>query len=394
MKQTSSAVKILIPLLILLLAATVAFVLIRTKQAPKKEIPDNPGVLVQVMTVEKQDYALRIPATGTVQARQETTITPQISGRIVEISPKMVAGGFFRKNERMFAIEAIDFELAVEQAEATMSKAGLELETAKAQASIARQEWDRLKRDDEEPNPLVLYEPQLKTAEANLASARANLDKARLNLQRTRILAPFDCYVRSENVDLGQYVKSGNSVAALAGTDRAEIIVPLPLEEVKWLQIPRPSNRSAGSLAEVSLMVGEHRYSWPGQVVRTLGEVDARGRMSRLVIEVKDPYGLQEDVAELRPELMVGTFVEVSLLGETLENVAAVPRGALREGDTLWLVDQQDMLKTKSITVLRRERDTILVNGSLDGGERVVLTNISGAADGMKLRPVAAEVRE
>jgi hypothetical protein len=107
-----------------------------------------------------------------------------------------------------------------------------------------------------------------------------------------------------------------------------------------------------------------------------------------VVVAVEDPYGLRTEAADGRPELSLGLFVEVELYGATLPAVFPVPRGALRGGDEVWLVDDDARLQIRPVEVARRERETVLVAAGLQRGERLVLTPLSGAAAGMELRPV------
>ncbi len=382
MSKKGLLAKILLPLLILALGIGAMLIMVKGHKPPvKKEAPFR-GVLVETATVERADHQLQVTATGTVQARRQTDIVPQISGKVIRVSPNLVAGGFFKRGEELFAIEAIDYELAVERARANLSRSELDLQTVQAQADIGREEWSRL-HPDEDPNPLVVYAPQLKSAEAGLAAARASLRQTELDLQRTRLTAPFNCFVRTETVDLGQYLRSGNKVATLAGTDEAEIIVPLPLGDLHWLQVPR-APQEKGSAATVTLSSDGQSWQWPGRIVRSLGEVDPRGRMARLAVSVADPYSRKSGSGR-RPELALGSFVSVELQGATLPQVVSVPRRALHEGNRVWIMSDHT-LKIVQVEVVRREKETVLVSSGLSGGEQVVLTPVSGAADGLLLR--------
>lgn len=388
MSNKNLMLKIVLPFLILLVGGGGAFVLIKGRKPPTQVVVENPGALVHVISASRGDHRLAIRGTGTVQPREAVALSPQIDGRVVHVAPNLVAGGFFKKDELLFAIEEVDYQLAVERAEANLSKAELDLETVRAQAEIAAAEWKKLKRDaDEKPNDLLLYRPQLKNAEATLASGKASLEQARLDLKRTRMVAPFNCYVRSKQVDLGQYVRSGTTTVELVGTDLAEIIVPLAPEELQWLDIPRQGAGVFGSAATISIRAGAQTHTWEGHIVRSLGEVDSRGRMARVAVAVEDPYGLQLPEDDRRPDLSMGSFVEVSLYGKQLNNVVQIPRGALREGDTVWTVNADNLLEIVPVKILRREPEFILLNDGLNGGERLILTSLSGAANGMKLRP-------
>lgn len=81
------------------------------------------------------------------------------------------------------------------------------------------------------------------------------------------------------------------------------------------------------------------------------------------------------------------------MLGEELADVIAVPRGALRDNDTVWIADSENRLHIRSVDIIRRERDEILVQAGLQAGEQVVLTGLTGAAEGMLLRPNLREAR-
>lgn len=382
MSKKGLMLKIILPFLILALGVGGMTIMVKKRKAPEKKVAPFRGVLVETVTAERADHQLKIIATGTVQARRQVDIVPQVSGKVVAVAPNLVAGGFFQQGEELFAVEAIDFELAVERAGANLIKSELDLQTVKAQAEIGREEWQRL-HPTEEPNPLVVYAPQLKSAEAGLASARASLRQAQLELQRTRLKAPFNCFVRSENVDLGQYLRSGTKVATLVGTDEAEIVVPLPLGDLHWLQVPR-SPQEQGSSAVVTLSSDNQSWQWPGRIIRSLGEVDPRGRMTRLAVSVDDPYGRKAG-SKQNTELALGSFVSVELQGERLSQVVEVPRRAVREGDRVWIMDDHK-LRIVPVEVIRREKETVLLRAGLQGGEQVVLTPISGAADGLLLR--------
>ncbi len=389
MSTKTKLIKIGLPLLILAAGAGLMWFMIASRPEPQREERKDPGALVEVLSVTRGERQVRVHGTGTVQPRQEVSLTPQVDGRVTEIDPRFIAGGFFRKGEVLFRIEDADYRLAVDRARAALTKAEYDLASMEGQARIARREWERLQLGNgEEPNPLVLYEPQLKNARAALVAARATLQQAELDLLRTVLRAPFNVVVLSESVDVGQYVRSGTGVAMLAGTDRAEIVVPLPLEELVWLQIPRQGAADSGSTADVELSAGDRTFRWSGRVVRRLGDVDPQGRMARLVVAVEDPYGLENDGGE-RPELAMGTFVQVVLHGAVLKDVAVIPAAALRDGGSVWIMNDGH-LKIRPVEVVRRARDEVVISGGLGPGDRVVLTNLAGAAEGMKLRPLDA----
>jgi RND family efflux transporter MFP subunit len=384
--------KIGLPLLIIVAGIVVMLLMVLSRPAPQKEEKENPGVLADIITVREESHQVIVRGTGTVQARREASITSQVSGIVTYVSPSFVSGGLFNKGELLFEIEKVDYELNVDRARATLAQAELELIREESNAQVARQEWERLKKQSEDPNPLVLYEPQLKKAKANIASAKAALRQAELELQRTRLYAPFNCRIRFEEIDIGQYVRSGTSVGIVAGTDQAEIVIPLSISEIKWLKIPRRGSIGSGSLAHVRITSAGTTYEWKGEVTRSLGEVDEKGRMARIVITVDDPYRLSGMRVNGEPDLELGMFVAVDIFGGSLSRVILLPRDAVRAGDTVWVVDAHNKLRIQPVAILRSERENVIIKSGLADGDRVVITPLQGAAEGMKLRPLEREL--
>ena len=386
--------KVILPFLVIVIALGLTLVLVKARKVPEPHETPYLGPLVEVTALQKTSRRVVVSGTGTVQSRHEVSITPEVKGRISEISPNMLAGGKFRKGELMFAIEDVDYQLAIEHARASLAQAELELARNENLAEVARVEWQALNPHDQaEPHPLVLYEPQLKSARAQRDAAQANVKQAQVNLQRTRLFAPFNCYVRSEQVEIGQFINAGSPVATVAGTDQVEIVVPLPLDELAWLQVPRDGASAPGSRAKVELRSGGRVYEWQGAITRVLGDIDPRNRMARVVVTVDVAVDVAGDSADrsLLHDLLPGMFVEVHLQGEELAEVITVPRGVLHDNDTVWIADHDNRLRIRAVDILRRERDQVLIGGGLQSGEQLVMTSLSGAAEGMLLRPQLRE---
>ena len=376
-----------LPLVILMVGFAGMLAMVQSKSAPKRKAKEVSGYLVEVIKAEIENHPVIITGTGEVNVRQESSVTPQVSGRVTYLATDFVAGGVFSEGDLLFSVEDVDYLLAIEQAKASLAKAEYDLSTVEAQARVAREEWERLKGDkDGDPNPLVLYKPQLANARASMESARAALSRANIDLKRTRILAPFNCRVRSEDIDMGQYVRSGTSVGIIAGTDEAEVYVPLPMEEMKWLEIPRRKGDGRGSIARVILRGSGSQTTFEGRIDRSLGEVDPRSRMARVVVSVQDPYHLSDGSKNGTQSLETGMFVTVEMKGKELRKMVSIPRNALRDGDTIWTVSDGNTLHIRPVKVVRLERDRAYIDGGTWDGESIVISNISGAAEGMNLR--------
>jgi len=384
--------KWILPILILVLALLATRALLKSRKAPEKQAQINPGLLVKTLTVELTQQQAKVYATGTVEPQFEITLSAEVNGSLIWASQRFVEGGFFSKGDKILEIDPRDYKLDLQRAEAELAKAKAALQTEEEQAGIASREWQQVDLTDKgEPGALVLRKPQLLSSKAAFAAAQAGIQQAQLNLERTIIRAPFSGRLRSKQVDRGEYVRSGNPLAVLASTNQAEVTVPLPLSDLQWLNIPRAASGKQGSSCTLSTHIDGQSHLWQGTITRAFGEVDRNSRMAKIAIAVKDPYQLNHKQDDASISLQNGLFVDVEISGTDLGQLAKLPRSALREGDVVWLADENDQLEVRSVHVLRRQQETLFVDQGLKAGDRVVLTSISGVAPGMKLRLNAEE---
>ena len=376
--------KVVLPIVTLAVGGLTAWALVKTKRTAETEVPETPPPLVRIFEVSLDDVTLSVEAQGTVEPPTETTLVAQVAGEVVTVSEDLAAGAFIERGQVLARIEPRDFQLALVRSEAEVARAEAILSRERAEAELAREEWQTL-GDGRSPSPLVLREPQLKEAEASLAAAKAALEGARLDLERTEIRAPYDGRVREKHVDLGQFLTPGAPIARIYGTAFTEVKLPIADREIAFLSVPLRGGAQDGPQVELSAAFAGRTHRWLGRIVRTGGEIDPVSRMVQLVARVEDPYAPGPDAPE-RPPLEVGLFVDAEIAGRTVRNAAVVPRSAMRSRDELLVVDGESRLRFKQVEVLYEGEDTVVITGGLEAGERVCLSQLSAPTEGMRVR--------
>lgn len=378
--------KIIFPLIVIVIGALGAGAMFLSREEPETRIPEPPLPLVRVMPVALENLQLTVKSQGTVKPRTETTLVTEVAGRVLEVHPSFVAGGFFEEGDLLLAVDPHDYRQALIQARSAVAQTELRLAQEQAEAEIARGEWEDL--GGGEASPLTLRIPQVAEAEAALASARAAVVRAERNLERTRIRAPYAGRIREKNVDRGQYVTPGTPLAHIYSVDFAEVRLPLPDADLAFVDLPLvfrgTESRKPGPAVVLRAEFAGRSFEWQGRLVRTEGEIDSRSRMVHAVAQVKDPYGRGEDPE--RPPLAVGMYVEAEIAGRTVEGVAVIPRTALRNDSQVLIVDENDRLQFRDVVVLRINDDQAVVSSGLSDGERVCLSNLSAVTNGMRVR--------
>ena len=374
----------LLPILILLLATAAAAALVLTKSKPEKREIESIVPVVRVHTVELIDHRMTVISQGTVNPRTQSVLVPEVAGRVIEVSASFAPGGFFEADELLLRIDAYDYRQALVGAQSVHAQARLRLAQVEAEAQLARDEWQELGRG--EANPLALFEPQLAQAKAALAAAVAGVEQAQMNLRRTEVRAPYAGRVRTKQVDLGQVVAPGAPLATIYAVDLAEVRLPLPDDELAFVDLPLGyRGESDGNRGPETILRAEFAgevHEWTGRIVRTEGMIDPVSRMIHTVAQVRDPYGRSKPG---RPPLAVGLFVEAEIVGKTVENVAVIPRAALRPDGRVLIVDGDERLRFRDIEVLRAMKESVIVESGLADGDRVCTTVLSAVIDGMRV---------
>jgi RND family efflux transporter MFP subunit len=376
-----------IVLSIALIAAGIAGAAYIGKTAPKarKRPPVKPLPLVKVIDVHPKAERIVVPAMGTVIPAQEIVLESRVAGEIVSIHPEFTVGGHLKKGSEVLQIDPQDYELALTLAMARVKDAESKLKVLKAEAAAAKDEWRVINRNragkNNKPSPLLIKEPQLSAAQAMLIAEKADEKKARLDLARTKISAPFNAMVRKKQVDIGSQVSSQDPLAELVGTDVYWIQASMPVDRLNWIMIPRNSGEPG---AKVRIFY-RNGIELTGTVIKLLGELEAEGRMARVLVEVKDPLGL--NMAEKKhPPLLIGEYVRMEIEGRQLKNVFRIPRTALRDNTRIWLVSNDGKLEIRTVETLWRDTQTVLLTDGLQPGEQLIVSDLSKPIDGMPLQ--------
>ncbi len=393
--------KMWLPVAILGGAVLVSMIVIATASGVETAIPPVPLLAVRVVEAAPEPVQLLVRSQGTVAPRTESAVIPEVAGPVVWTSPALVSGGFFDKGDALLRIDRRDHETNRARARAAVARADGELEHA--QSHLARLEG-LAARDIVSPSQLDDARRMRRVAAATLDETRAQLAQANRDLDRTEVRAPYDGRVREENVDVGQFVSSGQAVATIYATDYVEVRLPVPDEQLAFLDLALFEGAAGDAPAPIVALHarfagGEH--TWSGRVVRTEGEIDAKSRMVHVVARVEEPYA---PGPAGRPPLAVGLFVRAEIEGPEVPDVIEVPRAALRTSlengaTSILIVDAEDRLHERVVQVIRTERDMVLVQGGVTKGDRVCVSPVRSFLPGMTVsinldsdasRPIAA----
>ncbi|MGB5808877.1 MAG: efflux RND transporter periplasmic adaptor subunit [Polyangiales bacterium] len=388
-KRTERRLKWGLSLAALVVAIAGAFVFVATKEEPPRAEKALQGTLVEVIEVNAGDHEVDLRAKGTVVPAQEIVLQAELGGRVVWQSRELVAGGRFKEGQPILKIDPRDYQLAVESFRAEVNRAKLDLRLEGRRAEVAKREWNSFGDIEatEDQRALAQREPQLEASRLSLRAAQSSLKKAELDLARATLRAPFNAMVVSEDVDPGQLLSPQTAVARLVGTDEFHVQVSVPVSSLRTMRVR--TEDSPGSEVDLMQRVGQDTIERKGEVIRQFPDLDPGGAMARVLVSISRPLGDGEGLP-----LLLGSFVDIAVAATPIVNAVRVPRGAIRNGREVYVMNDADQLEIREVAIAWTEPDAVLVSGGLEAQERVVVSRIPTPIPNMLLRTASSQATE
>jgi len=395
----------ILPLAVLALGGLILWLFVATRHVPDTRDPVIPSPLVRVMTVQPENVQFTVRSQGMVAPRTESNLVAEVRGRVLSVSQSLVVGGFFRNGDELLRLDDREHRIARDRADANVRLRESEARLAAAEAARRRQ---LRSRGAASAADLEQFETRELVAQASLAESRAALAQVELDLERTVVRAPFDGRVRERSVDVGQFVSPGIKLGRIFAVDYAEVRLPVQTDELAYLdaefvgldrrdESDDSDEEEEGAPVRLTGRLGGRELEWYARLVRAEAAIDEQTRMLNVVARIDDPYLLEAEAneaegvtAETVP-LPAGLFVTAEIEGRSVTDVFVLPVMALRDGDRVFIRDEEGRLQVREVSVLRRDRGQIVIEGGLEAGDHVVVSPLRIYSEGMSLRTVEAE---
>ena len=366
--------RLIFPILLIVLAVFGYKKLAESKPEKKSRPPKSVVPIVEVHALSPAEHSPQVTSFGTVQAHFESTLTPQISGLIVKVSPEFQVGKVIPKGTTLIWIDERSYLSLLIQQEANLAAAELAYAEEKIQAQQAIADWTASGRDLGTASDFVLRKPQLTSALANIESMKASVRSAKSDLARTMISAPFDAIVTSRAASLGNLANESQPIGTLVATEKAEIHLPLTPHQAGRLDLTQPVAVTLTSPAKPD-------HKWQGLIARLAPTVSENQTLT-VIVEVEKPF-------ENEP-LPIGLFVNAALVAKPLPQSFKVPEAALVNDSFLWALDEEDQLIKLPAKRLASEGGDLFVSltdAPLSPPYRVIIRPLANFGVGQKVAP-------
>ena len=376
-------IKYLKPLLIIGAATLIAFVLYILGQVSPLPVEEPAPLDVNVQILIPIDYEVKIKSTGTTTPITQTILTSEVGGEVIYRSKKFSEGSSIIIGEILAKIDDTDLQLQYKNALLQLASAEVQFAVQQAEAEIAQEAWKQV--GEGAAQDLTVKKPQLKQAKAALEVAKAQVQSAEKKLNKTEITAPYTGRIKDINIDLGSTILPGQPVGSMYTSNEIEVTLSIKDSDLRFLDIPmdgRKLNPDQKSLVVIKSLYKGEMQEWSGNLERVDGVIDPMTRMIKLIANFKNNF-----IEDTKPILPIGLFVEAEVSGKRLIDVFMIPNTALTPNGELLVVNQDNTLEIRKVKIIIKMKDHMIVKKEIKAGERVVVSKLSIATNGMLVNP-------
>ena len=120
-----------------------------------------------------------------------------------------------------------------------------------------------------------------------------------------------------------------------------------------------------------------------GFLDKQIGALEGQTRLARVLVKVPDPLNSKKDAD--KPDLIIGSFVEVNIEGKPVSNVVRLNRDFIRPNNTAWVM-KDGKLEIRQLQIELTDSEYAYVTEGLEDGDKIVISNLSTVAEGVALR--------
>jgi RND family efflux transporter MFP subunit len=357
---------------------------------PKSTSGANPTTTpdVMVVQVEQRDVPIYGEWIGTLDGFSNADVRAQVTGYLQRQAYQ--EGAFVKKGQLLFEIDPRPFQAALDQAEGQLAQAKATLANVEAvqkrteldvnrYAPLAKEQAASQQDSDNAVQNNLAAQAIVETAKAQIKTAQAAVETAKINLDFTRLVAPIDGIAGQAQLQVGALVNlSSGPVTSVSTVDPIKVYFTVGEPQyLAWRErFPTESARvaAAKNLRLQLILANGTTYSQEGEFYFADRQVNESTGAIRLAGLFPNPGNI------LRP----GGYAKVRAVTE------------LQGGYQVAVVDDQNKVSIRTVTVGDRVGAEWLIAEGLKAGERVVAEGVQKVHAGAQVnpKPFAADTKE
>ncbi len=321
---------------------------------------------IKTTRVEKKDVESYTSFNSKLKGFTEITVSSEVSGKIIKVSKSL--GDYVKKGETICAVDNVEYEISLKQAEAKVMASEAAYEASK----ITMESSEKLYQSKNLSKLSYINDKsKLKTNKANLDGAKAELERSKKNYENSKFRSPVSGVITELFVNEGEYISQGKQVAFIVDAKKLKIEVGVGETEI------------------VSIKKGQEVIiDYTPLNISKIGKITGKGiRPSGLT----EKYPIEIVLDNKDGKLYSGMVIEGKIKKEVFKNVISIPIDyVIKEYDKYYsyvLQENKTVTKQEIKPYLKINRDYILSSG-LNEGDEIIIEGIAKLSDGAKVNVV------
>nr|WP_321517740.1 efflux RND transporter periplasmic adaptor subunit [uncultured Bacteroides sp.] len=336
-----------------------------------------------VTTLNSSNVELKSSYPAVIKGKQDIEIRPQISGTITRLC--VDEGSVVHKGQTLFIIDPVQYQEAVNAAQAAVNVAKSNVATAQLTAENKR---ELAKNNIIGSYDLQMAENSLLSSKATLAQTKAQLISAKKNLSFTRVSSPSNGVVGSIPFRVGSLASPGTVTPLTTVSDISDMYAYFSMTERQLLSLTSEGNSSKEILKKMSnvelQMIDGSIYGETGKVETMSGVID----QSTGSVSIRAKFSNKNRI------LRSGGTGSV-LIPYKMDNCILIPQKAtyeIQDKKYVYIVDSKSTVKSIPIEVFSLDDgQNYVVTSGLKVGDKIVAEGVGTLKDGMQIKEITPE---
>ena len=289
--------------------------------------------------LQPQEFADNLSLSGTLEANEQIEVRSEVSGVVEQIN--FEEGSMVTKGQALIKVNDIELRAQLKQAQTAK---GLSSENARRAKLLLEKE--------------AISQEEFDVANAEYQSAQAQVQLIQAQLSKTIVRAPFSGKIGLRSISKGSYISPNTLIAQLVNTSQLKITFSIPEKYAQTMKVNQTLTFTTSGSKET--------YKATIYAIEPAIEIESRTLRIRAITNNNDG------------KLIPGTFANVSLPLEKLQNALLVPTEALipiQNGKKIFVVENGKAKEIIVETGARTDKE-ILITSGLKAGDTILTSGV------------------
>lgn len=368
--------KLLSVALILITGIVVMNLLGSTEKTSNKRVLEPEIRTVNVKNLEFDQYTLKVEGNGVINPQKSLNFISEANGKVDFAKNDLKSGTYVEKNEIVVKLDSREIENSLFSLRSDfLNSLASVIPDFKIEGLDIYEKWYSYFKNLDIHKEIPEL-PEISTSQEKIMVSSRNIFKKYYDVKNQEILlskyvirAPFSGFIESSGIIENSFVSRGQKLFTLKDAKNLEISVPLLVDEANLLDFSIQPN--------VEITSDNTKEIFEGRIVRREANLERNSQTMNVYVVFRNN--------DLHPNFLPGNYVNVSIEGRKLQNVAAIDRHLIRDNGAIYTM-KDGKLSEEFVDVIAYQGDKVIVKNTGSENTLIVTSILKKPLIGMEIQ--------